>query len=120
LRDSRRGVVATLAGTRGALFCDLSRGSRLLLVDLALVRCVRLLRGGTRGCDHPTSGVALSKTCFSSRATVSMAWTEMPACPSEQERRSRPGIVLLGRHEGARCGQRVALPWRLSRPARLA
>ena len=30
-----------------------------------------------------------------SRATVSLGWTEMPACPSEQERRSRPGIVLL-------------------------
>ena len=33
----------------------------------------------------------------SSRATVSLAWTEMPGCPSEQERRSRPEIVLLGR-----------------------
>ena len=28
LRDSCRGVVATLAGTRGALICDLSRGSQ--------------------------------------------------------------------------------------------
>src|SRR6266403_4303201 len=37
LRDSCRGVVATLAGTRGALFCDFSRGRRLLRVDLALV-----------------------------------------------------------------------------------
>ena len=33
----------------------------------------------------------------SSKATVSSAWTEMPACPPERERRSRPGIVLLGR-----------------------
>src|SRR3984893_7065871 len=38
LRDSCRGVVATLAGTRGALLREFSRGSRLLLVDLALVR----------------------------------------------------------------------------------
>src|ERR1700726_2280155 len=37
LRDSCGGVVTTLAGTRGALLRELPRGSRLLLVDLALV-----------------------------------------------------------------------------------
>jgi hypothetical protein len=35
LRGSCRGVVAAPAGTRGALFGDLSRGDRFLLVDLA-------------------------------------------------------------------------------------
>src|ERR1700747_510854 len=34
LRDSWRGVVAALASACGALFGDLSRGGRLLLVDL--------------------------------------------------------------------------------------
>ena len=38
LRDSCGRVVAALAGTRGALLGDLSRGSRFLLVDLAFVR----------------------------------------------------------------------------------
>jgi hypothetical protein len=33
----------------------------------------------------------------SSSAGVWSAWTEMPACPPEQERRSRPGLVFLGR-----------------------
>src|SRR6476646_8822233 len=38
LRDSCGRVIAALAGTRGALFGDLSRGSRFLVVDLAFVR----------------------------------------------------------------------------------
>ena len=33
----------------------------------------------------------------SSSAGVWSAWTEMPGCPPEQERRSRPGLVVLGR-----------------------
>jgi hypothetical protein len=56
LRDSCGGVVAALAGTRGALFCDLSRCGRLLLVDLALVWYGDYERAGSRQlhrCRHP-------------------------------------------------------------------
>ena len=41
----------------------------------------------------------------SSRATVSPAWIEMPACPSEQER--RPGVVFLGPVQPSRNGSRL-------------
>ena len=56
LRDSCGRVVAALAGTRSALFGDLSRGCRFLLVDLAFVRYGDYERAGSRQlhrCRHP-------------------------------------------------------------------
>ena len=56
LRDSCGRVVAALACARGALFGDLSRGSRFLLVDLAFVRYGNYERAGPgqlHRCRHP-------------------------------------------------------------------
>jgi hypothetical protein len=49
----------------------------------------------SRRCERQAAPGPGART--SSRATVSLAWSEMPARPSEQEPRSHPGIVLLRR-----------------------
>ena len=60
--------------------------------------CVRRARRGSGGLSRgrrASSAPPRTTECRPEEA-VSLAWTQMPACPTERKRRSRPGIVLLG------------------------